>query len=96
MSNSFAIIVSDKVENVVICESLELCQSIFEGKEIIELNELNIGINWIRVDGKWLPPKPDIPDVVWHEPANGWLTPAELAQWWEWYRLDVEAGLIEP
>lgn len=101
MSSNFALIENDTVVNVIFAESLETCQSIFPDHEIVSATNTEIkmsraseiGMNWIRIDGKFYPPKPE-GDVSWHEGFDGWLTAEGAVQWQEWYDKDVAAGLI--
>jgi len=104
MSSNFALIQNDIVENVVVCESLEICQSIFPDREIVDAdnsvtavtNNTEIGISWVRIDGIFYPPKPENGITSWHTGAQNWLTQEEADLWQSWYDADVRDGIIQP
>lgn len=104
MSNNFAIIQNNLVENVIVCESIEICQSIFPDKEIVNAdnnitavrNTMQIGISWIKINEIWYPPKPEDKITSWHIGAEAWLTQEEADLWQSWYDADVQAGIIQP
>lgn len=59
---NFLIIRGDKVQNVIVADSLEIATTLIdEGNEILEVNGLEPWINWTRSNGTWIEPEPFIP-----------------------------------
>jgi hypothetical protein len=54
---NIAIIEENKVINVIVCESLEFAKEFTGASEVLNADELKIGIGWFKVDNKWCPPK---------------------------------------
>ena len=104
MSSNFALINNDTVENVIYCESIEICQSIFPDKEIVDADNVttavrdttSVGMSWLRIDGVFYPPMPEGITTSWHTGAESWLTQEEADQWQSWYDQDVRDGIIQP
>jgi hypothetical protein len=53
---NLSIIENDTVVNVLVCESIELAHELTAAYEIIDSDENNAFMNYIRKEGVWLPP----------------------------------------
>jgi hypothetical protein len=59
---NFLIIRGDKVQNVIVADSLEIATALTkEGNEVIEATGSEPWINWTRSGGTWIKPEPVIP-----------------------------------
>jgi len=56
-----AIIDNDRVENVIEAPDLIIAALVSPGAEVVDADDLDIGIGWVRDGEAWAPPPPPVP-----------------------------------
>jgi hypothetical protein len=55
---NYAIIENETVTNIIVAETEEIAKAVTGATEVISLENSDIGIGWIKVDGTWSAPEP--------------------------------------
>lgn len=72
----YGVINNDHIINVIVAESQEIAESVV-GFPVLLLDGTEIGINWSKIDGDWMPPKPY---PSWVKNGQSWEAPVPMPE----------------